>query len=1020
MNNKTKIRPATKPAAPPLPSLPSKTRTRRGPGAAVPTAVAKLPRATKPAAHKPPALAPAPPAHPVIRELERGFPIVGIGASAGGLEALDELFAHMPTDTGMAFVVITHQHPGHTSLLPELLGKIAGIKVLVAADGLKVEPNRVYVSPPGGSLAILGGTLQRMDTERKEAPHLPIDYFLRSLAADQKDKAICIILSGTGTDGTLGLKAIKGESGMAMVQEVAAAKYAGMPSSAVATGLADFVLPAPAMPKQLVAYARGPYLAMAASGELPAELAQPMQKIFILLRARTGNDFSSYKPNTIRRRIERRMNLHQIKGPAQYVRYLQENPHELDILFKELLISVTSFFRDPKAFDALTKAALPALLRARPDDHAFRLWVPGCATGEEVFSLAILMRERLEAANRPVDVQVFGTDLDAEAIEAARNGRFPEGISSDMSAQRLERHFTHDDSTYRIRKEVREMAVFAFQNVIKDPPFTKLDLISCRNLLIYLNVDLQHRLLPIFHYALKPGGLLFLGSSETIGGFGDLFEIVDKKWKIFRRKETLPGAHPLLEFPAQRLTPNIESSLPVALRPPRESNIAGPVERLLLARFAPASVVVSERGDVIYIHGRTGLYLEPAAGHPQMNILEMAREGLQHELASALRQAIAQKTEVLREGVRVKANGDFAYVNVSVTKIHEPESVRGLLLVAFRPQQTPVKAGKAKGGALSKRGTPLVEGLERELQSTKESLQTTIEELETSNEELKSTNEELQSTNEELQSTNEEMETSKEEMQSLNEELNTVNAEMQSKVEDLSHTNDDMQYLLNSTEVATLFLDDELNIKRYTEQVRKFVSLIPTDIGRPLADLVLGLAYKTLVEDCREVLRTLVFKLAEVQAKDGPWYLMRIMPYRTAQNVVDGVVITFVDISQVKAAERSLHRMSKVFLDGLDPMIIVDVAGRILELNAEAARTYGWSRPELLGQSIDRIVPEAQRETCRDHLRRCLAGEPIRNVEGFKVTKAGKPLNGLMTFSLLTDEQGAPEGVSMSAKFPSP
>ena len=1003
-----------KPAANDSP-LPTKKRTTRVKRASAPTADANPPRARNRSARKELAPSPAAPAQPAAGGRERGFPVVGIGASAGGLEALEELFAHMPNDTGRAFVVVTHQHPGHTSLLPELLGKITGIKVCQAADGLKVEPNNIYVSLPGGYLAILGGTLHRMDAENKEAPHLPIDYFFRSLADDQKDRAICIILSGTGTDGTLGLKAIKGESGMAMVQQVDSAKYAGMPSSAIATGLADYVLSAPELPRQLVAYARGPYLAAPPVEEDLADLAQPMKKIFVLLRSRTGHDFSSYKPNTIRRRIERRMNLHQIKGPSQYVRHL-ENPHELDILFKELLISVTNFFRDPEAFEALAKSALPALLKSRPDDYSFRIWAPGCATGQEVYSLAIVMRECIEAGKRPCDVQIFGTDLDNEAIEAARIGRYPEGISSDVSAQRLERFFTRDDCTYRIRKEVREMAVFALQNVIKDPPFTKLDLISCRNLLIYLNADLQHRLLPIFHYALKPGGLLFLGSSETIGGLGDLFEVVDKKGKIFRRKESALAAHPLMEFPTHPVVADVEAHVHAAVRPARESNIAAIVDRVLLARFAPASVFVSDRGDVVYIHGRTGAYLEPAAGQPRLNILDMAREGLKLELASALRQASVQDAEVIRDGVRVRTNGDFTHVNVSVVKINEPESVRGLLLVTFRPRPMPVTADPPKSGPRSKREATRVAELERELQGARESLQTTIEELETANEELKSTNEELQSTNEELQSTNEEMETSKEEMQSLNEELTTVNAEMQSKAEDLSHTNDDMQNLLNSTEVATLFLDGQLNIKRYTEQARQLISLIQTDIGRPLAHLVSSLACETLVEDCREVLRTLVFKLAEVRTKDGRWYLMRIMPYRTSANVIDGVVITFVDINPVKAAEKSLHRMSKVFLDGPEPMMILDLSGRIIDVNDEATRVYGWSRQEMIHQPFHSTVAKSRKDTADDALQRCLAGETVRDVECPSVTKTARERPGTFTLKLLTDDHNQPDAICLLAK----
>jgi len=953
-----------------------------------------------------------------IGSVERRFPVVGVGASAGGLEALEELFSNMPADTGMAFVVVTHQHPGHTSLLPELLGKCTALEVVQATDGLKVNANRVYVGPPGGQLAIVDGVLHRVETvDKTEAPRLPIDYFFRSLAEDQKEKAICIILSGTGTDGTLGLKAIKGESGMAMVQQAQSAKYAGMPSSALATGLADYVLPARDMAKQIVAYARGPYLAASQPEEsAPLDMAEPMQKIFVLLQKRTGHDFSLYKSSTIRRRIERRMNLYQIQGPIQYLRYLQENPHEIDILFKELLIGVTNFFRDPEAFDSLKKSALSKLLKSRPDNYLFRFWVPGCASGEEVFSLAILMREVMEAAKKRFEVQIFGTDLDHAAINTARSGEYPAGIAVDVSPQRLEHFFIRDDSTYHVRKDIREMAIFAVQNVIKDPPFTKLDLISCRNLLIYLNAASQKRLLPVFHYALKPGGFLFLGPSETIGGSTDLFEVVDSKWKIFRRKETAFAAHPLIELPTRTLRTDLEPQDKAEIRRPLESALASIVDRLLVKRFAPASVVVNDRGDIVYIHGRTGSYLEPAAGQPRLNVLDMAREGLHLELRTGLRQAVAQDTEVARDDVRVRINGDFIRVSLRISRINEPETVRGLFLITFFPPPVPFEVRKPKARVVDEKGATSAEDMERELQFTKESLQTTIEELETSNEELKSTNEELQSTNEELQSTNEEVETAKEEMQSLNEELTTVNAEIQSKVDELSRANDDMQNLLNSIEIATLFLDNDLNIKRYTEQAKILINLIQSDVGRPLGDLVSRLTYENLVADCREVLRSLVFRTAEVQTADGHWYLMRIMPYRTAENAIDGLVITFVDINPVKAAERRLNRMSRVFLDALDPMIMVDLSGQILDLNIEAARTYDWSRQELINQPVNKIVTAAYQGELESKLRSCAAGEPVRNVDYVHINKAGHELKGKMTLLLLTDEKGRPEAICLLAK----
>jgi two-component system, chemotaxis family, CheB/CheR fusion protein len=593
-----------------------------------------------------------------------GFPIVGLGASAGGLEALQEFFDAMPKDSGMAFVVVTHQHPGHHSMLAELLDRHTQMPCVEAGEATLIEPDHVYVGPPGSTLAMLNGTLHLLEIEdRVDMPSattpqpLPIDRFLRSLAEDQGERAVCIILSGTGTDGTLGLNAIKAASGMAMVQDPASAKYGGMPSSAIAAGLADYVTSPREMPQHLVAYVNAPYLASENSSvEIPKG---PLQKIFLLLRTRTGHDFSSYKPTTIRRRIERRMSVHRIQGPAAYVKYLQSNAHEVDVLFKELLISVTSFFRDEEAWAALAKKSLTKLIESRPDPYSFRAWIPGCATGEEAYTLAILLRETAEQVGRHLDYQIFGTDLDAAAIETARAGVYSEGVSVDLTGPRLERYFTSEDSTYHVRKEIREMCVFAPQNVIKDPPFTKLDVICCRNLLIYLDAEMQQRLLPIFHYALKPGGLLMLGPSETTGMQQDLFKPVHGKWKIFARKELLGGPQ-LPMVPAQQVPAGEKSGSGVTtanLATGRESQIGTLVNRLLLARFAPASIVVNERGDILYIHGRTGLYLEPSSGQPKMNAIEMAREGLEIELSTCLRQAAADDADVKRENVRIRPNG---------------------------------------------------------------------------------------------------------------------------------------------------------------------------------------------------------------------------------------------------------------------------------------------------------------------------------------------------------------------------
>ncbi len=874
------------------------------------------------------------------------FPVVGIGASAGGLESLQALFGVMPVDTGMAFVVMTHQHPGHNSLLPELLGRSTNIPVVEATDGIQLVPNQVFVSTPGAQLAVLNGVLHRMESSTSESPKLPIDYFFQSLAADTRERAIGIILSGTGGDGSAGLRAINEEAGMVMVEEPRSAKYAGMPAAAIATGLADYVLAPELMPQKLLAYIRGPFIHSAPFMEERPVPNEPLQKILILLRNRTGHDFSAYKINTLRRRIERRMNVHQILEHSAYVRYLQVNPHEIDVLFKELLISVTSFFRDPEAWESLAEESLPLLLKSRPEGLPFRAWVPGCATGEEAFTVAICLREALERLGRSMEIQIFGTDLDSQAIEAARVGQYPEGISGDVTSARLERFFTPQNGGYRIHKNLRELVVFAPQNVIKDPPFTKLDFLSCRNVLIYLNSDLQKRLLPVFHYALKPGGLLLLGPSETIGRFNDLFETVDKRWKIYRRKESAASNRRLaLLAVGSHLAPTVEPTAGDLPASPAETHIARLVEKLLLSSFAPASVVVNDRGDVVYIHGRTGAYLEPAEGQPRHNLLEMAREGLQPDLAAALRQAQTTTRVVVREQIRVKTNGGYSLVNVTATKIHEPEPIRGFLLVTFSPSHVPaVVAPAARRPRRNRSGqsrpvadeSGRVTELEVELQHSRATLSTTVEELETANEDLKSANEELQSTNEEVQSTIEELETSKEELQSLNQELTTVNTELQAKVNDLSRANDDMQNLLNSTDTATVFLDLELNIKRFTGQARNLIMLRQFDLGRPLSELSSKFDDSDLLRVCHQVLRTLEPLEEEVHTRDGVCYLMRILPYRTANNVVSGLVLTFVDINRLKDAQTNLRRLSQVFLSAADPLLIVGLDGRIDKGNDEA------------------------------------------------------------------------------------
>ena len=734
---------------------------------------------------------------------------------------------------------------------------------------------------------------------------------------------------------------------MVMAQSPESAKYRGMPESAIASGLVDYVLTPAEMPLRLIAYARGLYVApLERSDSTDGSLPEQMQKMIVLLRSRTGHDFSAYKPSTIRRRIERRMNLHQLNRPDQYVKFLHENPHELDLLFKELLIGVTAFFRDPEAYEALGKTVLPELFKSRPEDGTLRVWVPGCSTGEEAYSLAIVLQECADRLKRRLALQLFATDLDTEAIEAARAGQYPDGIAVDVSPERLKRFFTREEGSYQICKELREKLIFAPQSVTKDPPFTKLDLISCRNLLIYLQADMQKHLLSLFHYALRPGGALFLGPSESIGEPADHFLLRDKRWKIFSRRESPGTFQPptgVAARAAAAATPAPHSA--PATERPREAPSAGMFERMLLKRFTPACVVINERGDINYVQGRTGEYLEPAQGQARLNILEMAREGLRVVLLSAMRRILVKEEEIFQERVRVRTNGSFTMVAVTVSSITESEALRGLMLVTFRPcPEVAVSSRKIAATRVPRREASRLRAVERELQFTRESLQSTVEELEAANEELKSANEELQSTNEELQSANEELETSKEEMQSLNEELQTVNGQLQAKVEALSEASDDMQNLLNSTAIATIFLDNDLKIKRFTEETRKLIRLIPSDIGRPIGDLASNLRYQALAADAREVLHSLKPREKELRTRDGSWRNMRITPYRTTNNVIDGLVLTFVDINRVKLAER-LANAAQTYAENIvdtvrEPLLILDKDLRVVSANRSYYRMF--------------------------------------------------------------------------------
>ncbi|MCX6133937.1 MAG: PAS domain-containing protein [Ignavibacteriales bacterium] len=887
------------------------------------------------------------------------FYVVGIGASAGGLEALERFFQHMTENSGMAFIVVSHLDPNHVSIMPELLQKSTRMKLFQAEDGMTVEPNHVYVAPANRDLAILHGTIQLIEPLEAHGFRLPIDFFFKSLSADCGDKAICIILSGMASDGTAGLKAVKGELGMVMVQDPKSARFDGMPSSAVKTGLADYILPPEEMPDQLMRYTsqtvKGALLHReTADGKIP----DAFQKIFILLRTHTGHDFSRYKQNTIFRRIERRMNVSLLDTLPNYVRLLQEHPAEIENLFKELLIGVTAFFRDPESFEKLKKILLE-VVQSKPDGGQIRMWVPGCYTGEEAYSVAIVLRECMNEARKNLNVQIFATDIDNNAIERARIGTFS-GIASDVSKERLDRFFSSEGNLFHIRKEIREMLVFAPQSIIKDPPFTKLDLISCRNLLIYLNAELQKQIIPLLHYSLLPHGILFLGSSETIGEFVDLFSVADKKWKLYKRRDSIYSVRPYMEFPVSRSEGKAHGTI---MKTNEIQNITQLAEQVILQNYSPNCVITTANGDIVYIHGRTGKYLELTHGEAKMNIIEMARDGLQQELPVLMRKVLSGKKSLTAEGIKVKTNGSTQVINLTVKPIKEPKEMLGSLLVIFEEALPSKLLSASKRIHYDKKSGKHIEGLERELRSTKENLRSTIEELETSNEELKSTNEEMQSTNEEMQSSNEELETSKEELQSLNEELITVNTELQNKNDELSGINNDMKNLMESIGMPTIFLDAKLRVKKFTFHATKIVNLIASDIGRPITDIATNLKYGKLIEDAKEVLRTLECKEIELQTNDGLWYQMRILPYRTTSNVIDGVVVTFSDISNAKAAYEKINRLNqgiqhaREYADNIvatvrESLLVLDKDLRVVSANRSFYRTFNTASETTVGKSI--------------------------------------------------------------------
>lgn len=826
------------------------------------------------------------------------------------------------------------------------------MKVSQITDNMKIMPDQIFIIPPNRELSILNGTLQLLEMKKSRGITLPIDIFFRSLAQDQGNKAIGIILSGTGTDGTLGIRAIKGEAGLVIVQDPESAKYDGMPRNAIASGMADYILPPDKMPEQLNNYtrqqARGQESTTKTGGE---KLLNALHKIYILLRTATGHDFSLYKKNTIIRRIERRMQVQQIDDIDDYVRYLQESKTETTTLFKELLIGVTSFFRDVTPFELLKDTYLPELLKDKPDDYRIRVWVPGCSSGEEPYSIAIIIQECMRAIGRHFEVQIFGTDPDEQAINFARTGRYPDSIVADVTPERLKMFFTKEETHYQINKSIREMVIFAPQNIIKDPLFTRLDLLCCRNLLIYFGQELQNKLLPVFHYSLNNDGLLFLGSSETIGQTTELFTALDKKWKIFKCRSSAKTAHPVLNFPA------VESAIrPLQLDDPqadkgKDVNSIKLLKAILAESNMPPCVVIDDSANIIYVHGRTGRFLEPAEGETSANILKMARPGLKEELTRVIPKILTERREIKIHNLQINDNSNSVNINLSLRPLadfHTSQCRMTMVIFDEAVAENDKLLNLSPDFAQAKKSA--------EVKRLEDILQSTIEEMETANEELKSTNEELQSTNEELQSTNEELETSKKEMQSLNEESNTVNSELQSRIEELMATNDDIKNLLDATEIATIFLDIDLQIRRFTPKVTDLFHLTSADIGRPIEHFATSLKNVLLVEYAEKTLTDLSQSESEVEDKQGHKYRMRVRPYRTVNNVIDGAVITFEDISEYKRLLDALTESESLWRGLIEnaPMGIFIITNKQFSyLNPEALEIFGATSPqEMLGKPV--------------------------------------------------------------------
>jgi two-component system, chemotaxis family, CheB/CheR fusion protein len=912
-------------------------------------------------------------------KLDQNLPVIVIGASAGGLTAMNAFFSGAQNLVDCAYLVITHHKSDQRSMLPELLERSSGKRAVEIEDGMKLEKNCIYSNPSGewfttienGAFRLLSpADAAKFAQSGDESGYLsekvyhPIDFTFQQVAKEIKGRMVGIVLSGSGSDGALGLKTIKAEDGVILVQEPMSAEFTSMPDNAIATGLADDVLPPGDMGWKIDGYLHKSQ-SMEAEGQRDQGISEEvLRRVCAALAKKTGNDFSCYKPNSMRRRIAKRMALHRFDGAPEYLDFLEHDEHEADNLFRDMLIRVTQFFRDPKVWKYCRKELLPEILRQHEYSDGFRVWVPACSTGDEAYTITILLNELMRESGINKKIQVFASDLDADAIAIARRGEYPSGIISEVPERLLSRYFSYADDHYKIHKSIREQIVFAPHNLIKDPPFTHIDLISCRNLLIYMKPELQVDLISLFHMSLRNNGTLILGPSESVGEGSAAFKALNSKWKVFKRNPDLyVGRASMRHFRRIRGTARRSNLAPPTEQPRMtdENAIAQNVLKLLAKKYAPGALVISERGDILYLHGKAGRFLELGEGQPRYNIFEMGRGEVPTVLPAMIKSATASEGQVVERTINTSSPGEGKAV-LAIEKLLAPEPLSGLFLVVFHEEDRSIAASKAKPATKSQRGDPPeseVPELERELEQSRASYQALLEQVETQNAELRTANEEFQSTNEELQSSNEELETSKEETHSLYEELSSINSELVEKVNNLSNANDDMANLLNSTAMAILYLDNELQLKRFTEKAKDIISVRDSDEGRPVSELAMQLENETFIADAEAVLATLQGVEKEVRTQQGDWYLMKLLPYRTRNNVIDGLICTFVEINEVKRSKRSESQFREILSQLPLAFMLVDANGTIFQMSSAMSQALKISgKPSDESRLTDLIASE--------------------------------------------------------------